>query len=489
MAKAMPMDASQGSDKQPPALRILFFTEMWERFSFYGLRALLILFITSELLFDDKKAYGIYGTYGALVYAAPVIGGYIADRLLGYMRTIYIGGFIIAIGNFILATSHEMSLYAGLACIIVGTGFFKSNITSLLGQYYKANDPRRDGAFTIFYMGINIGAFFSPLLCGTIGEKYGWHYGFGLAGLGMLFGVFTLWKGRHELAGAGDPPNPLKVNKVQLKVLGGVAVILPLIALMMANFQYMEYFLPTFGVLTLFYVLYLLIDCNPEERKCMLTFLLMLPFYLAFFASFEQAGGSLNLFAERNVDRVIFGWEVPATWFQSLNPLYIVVFAPFFSRIWTHLGRTGKDLMTPLKFVLGLLGVSLGFYVLAIGCGLSTSNGVTSVLWISLAYLAHTLAELCISPIGLSMATKLSPKRFVGLMVGVLFLSISFANYLASLIAVFFSNNKANLATDKVASLSTFQDIFDFLIYFPLVAALILLVISPFLRGIFSRHQ
>lgn len=481
---------------QPPALYILFFAEIWERFSYYGMRALLILFMTKKLLMNDETSYEVYGAYTALVYASTVIGGYMADRFLGNRLAIYIGGVLIAMGHFTLAMPIQKSLFMGLAFIILGTGFFKANISSLLGQFYQKNDPRRDGGFTIFYMGINIGGFLAPLICGLVGEKFGWHYGFALAGFGMLSGLLVLVCGSDVLKGKGEAPNRQKLMKARFMglsqfhlILIGTVIMVPVCGFVIFNKTIMEYFLQIFGGAALIALFWLAFKAEPEERKSMLTLAVMLPFYMAFFACFEQAGASMNLFADRNVDRMLFGFEIPTTYFQMLNPMFIILCAPLISMLWIKLGQKKKDPLTPIKFVLGLLQVGLGFACLIAGVK-SAHEGMTSMIWLTLAYFFHSTGELCLSPVGLSMATKLSPARFTGFMMGVLFLSIAFASYLAQVIAKVFGAPKGiDVAQDKIASLAGFADIYQFLVYMPIGAAVLLLLIYPFIKGVFLRHQ
>ncbi len=481
---------------QPPALYVLFFAELWERFSYYGMRALLILFMTKQLLMADGDSYVIYGAYTALVYASGVVGGYIADKFLGNRLAIYMGGVLIAMGHFTLAMPIDQSLFMGLAFIILGTGFFKANISSLLGQFYQKNDPRRDGGFTIFYMGVNIGGFLSPLVCGYVGERFGWHYGFALAGFGMLLGLLVLMRGSDVLKGKGEAPDRKKLMEARFLglsqfhlILIGTILMVPVCGFLVFNKTVMGHFLQIFGGVTLLALFWLAFKAEPEERKSMFTLAVMLPFYMAFFACFEQAGASMNLFADRNIDRMLFGIEVPTTYFQMLNPLFIILCAPVISAIWIKLGQKKKEPLAPLKYVLGLLQVGLGFACLIMGIK-AAHEGMTSMIWLVLAYFFHSTGELCLSPVGLSMTTKLSPARFTSFMMGVLFLSVAFANYLAQIIAkVFGAPEGVDTAQDKLASLAGFSAIYEFLVYMPIVSAGILLLIYPFIKGVFQRHQ
>ena len=497
MKKVLAEAPEQLGTSQPKALYILFFAELWERFSFYGMRALLVLYMTSELLFHDTKAYDVYGIYTALVYAAPVIGGYIADNYLGNRKAIYLGGIIIMLGHFCLALPFQESLFYGLSFIIVGTGFFKANVTSLLGQFYEKRDVRRDAGFTLFYMGINLGACIAPLVCGYVGKTLGWHYGFGIAGVGMLFGIFVLLKGAKTLSGAGSPPAKAKLNQTlgfgltpyRLIVIGTFACI-ALISLCLHFYHVMGHFLNTFGIITLIWVLSIAYRCNQEERKAILTLLVMLLFFMIFWAGFEQAGSSINLFTDRHIDRSLFGWEIPVPWFQSIPPFFVITMAPVISAIWVSLGKRKLEPFPPTKFGFGLFQAGIGFGCLLIGIKTADSQGMISAIWLILAYFFHASGELSLSPVGLSMVTKLSPPRFVSFLMGILFLSMSFGNYLAALFAKIFGAPEQPLqANDKLGSLICFSSTFEFLAYFLVSASIVIFLISPFMRKTFEKHQ
>lgn len=450
--------------------------------------------MTKHMLLSDSRAYEIYGAYGALVYTAPVIGGYVADRFLGNRLAIYIGGSMIAVGHFILAVPIAKALFPGLAFIVTGTGLFKSNISSLLGRFYEINDQRRDGGFTIFYMGINIGAFLAPLVCGYLGERYGWHYGFSAAGVGMLFGLLILLKWNHVLGNVGKVPDwerlvspfYLGISRLHL-ILGIIVLMIPCCALLLYNASLMRYFLQIFVVGVILLLIFLAASVTSEERKCIATFSAMLPFYVVFFACFEQAGGSMNLFTSRNLERTIFGLEIPPSSFQMLNPLFVILLSPLMSAFWLKLNRKNLEPLVPFKFSLGLLQVGIGFALLVIGIR-GANNGLMSMNWLILAYLFHSTGELCLSPIGLSMTTKLSPIRFSSLMMGILFLSIASAHYIAQLIAKSCCVPGSE-GQDRIASLLAFKHTFQVLIWIPICAALLSIIFSPFVNKVFHRHQ
>lgn len=444
------METTQQVDlRQPKQLYMLFFAEMWERFSYYGMRALLILFMVKEFMYSDDKAYHIYGAYGALVYTTPFIGGIIADRLLGYRKSVMLGAVLMALGHFIMAVPdltpedmkwlNEPSFIAALAFIIVGNGFFKPNISSIVGSLYGDKDPRRDSGFTIFYMGVNLGAFLAPLGCGVVGEVYGWGYGFSLAGVGMLAGLVVFGIGQKSLGEKGLPARPealkersiVGVNKEWSVYLLSLAMVA--LAAVLLNFHgFLKSGLPIFvALVVLGILLYAIIKLPKIERERMFVILILLVFMTMFWAFFEQAGSSLTLFTDRNVDRS----GVPTSLFQSVNPLFILLFGPVFSALWTFLGRYERDLSLPTKFALGILQVGLGFGAFIMGAKSASEGGMVSVFWLLLGYLLHTTGELCVSPVGLSMVTRLSPKYMTAMMMGVWYFSSAVAHILGGAIA------------------------------------------------------
>lgn len=378
--------------KHPKGLYLLFFVEMWERFSYYGMRALLVLYMVDAgaLAFSVEKAGKIYGLYTGLVYFTPLIGGYIADKYLGQRACIFIGAVIMAIGHFVMAFEPLPFFYTALGLIIIGNGFFKPNISTTVGQLYEQNDPRRDGAYTIFYMGINLGAFMSPFICGTLGEKVGWHYGFAAAGVGMVIGlIIYMWGGNKYLGDIGKKPKEGSERAIHSK------------------------------------------DPLTTEEKQRLVVICVLTFFSVFFwAAFEQAGSSLALFAKSETNRMIFGWEVPASFFQALNPLFIMIFAPIMAMLWSYLGRRKMDPSAPLKFVFALTLLGTGFIVMALAAKVYIAAGPVSVFWLVAVFWFHTIGELCLSPVGLSMVTKLSPVKFVSMMMGIWLGSSMLGNFM-----------------------------------------------------------
>ena len=495
----------------PKGLFVLFFTEMWERFSYYGMRALLILYLTKHFLFGDKEAALIFGSYASLVYAMPVIGGLIADRYLGFRKAIVFGAVLLVCGHFGMAFEgppavriegqsevmqdgfYSQIFYLSLAFIIVGVGFLKANISTIVGQLYGIDDPRRDAGFTIFYMGINVGALVATLLCAYLGETYGWRYGFGLAGIGMLIGLVTFQAGRKYLQGYGEPPStdvlaqPVLsqasfswLTKEKLIYLIGLLAVVAIWQLIQRTAE-LGLMLSIFGALVVGWVIWFSVSqCEPKERDRMLVMLLLIGLSVLFWALFEQAGSSLTLFTDRNV---AMGDIFTAGMFQSLNPLFIILLAPVFAVMWVALARRKWEPSTPAKFGLGILQVGLGFAVLIFGASLAGPDGKVSVIWLALMYLLHTTGELCLSPVGLSMVTKLSVQRVAGMMMGVWFLSSAFAAYAGGMIAGLMAiGEDGNHVETGVASLAVYVDVFEKLAIAAITLGIIVLIASPFLK-------
>ena len=475
----------------PKGLYVLFFAEMWERFSFYGMRALLVLYMTKHLFYSDIKSYGVYGAYGALVYAFPVLGGILADRLLGYRNAIILGGLLMALGHFCMAVPNEVAFYCALGLLCLGNGFFKPNVSSIVGKLYAEGDPRRDAGFTIFYMGINLGAFLSPLVCGFIGETFGWHYGFAIAGFGMLAGLGCFIRGQKYLEGHGAPPEPARLKKHLFAGLStasslyvACALAVPLIALALKNNQVIGGSLYVVATLILGFLFYTAFTSDKVARGRLLVVIVLMFFHTTFWAFFEQAGSSLQLFSDRNVNLMIFGWRMPASLTQSLNPLFIIALAPLFSKMWIALQARRAQPSIPVKFIWGLIQVGLGFGALVVGA-MFAKNGITALIWLVLAYLLHTTAELCLSPVGLSAVTKLAPAKAVGTVMGAWFLSMSFGQHFAAAIAKLTQvQSEASLGAliNPVQSLAAYTGVFRDICWVALGVAGILLLFTPFLK-------
>ena len=440
----------------PKGLFICFATEMWERFSYYGMRALLILYLTKHWEFTDAASYLIYGAYTSLVYIMPVFGGMLADQILGSKKAVTYGAILLVFGHLgMTVESNEQIFYLSLALIVSGVGFLKPNISTMVGALYEEGDPRRDSGFTIFYMGINIGAFTATLLCGYLGEKVGWAYGFGAAGIGMLLGLIIFLWGQKYLEGLAEPPSEKYMTKVSgvsyenWAYISGVIMVL-ITWFLVQNSQLVGQLLGGFGAIFIgAWLLYALFKCAPEERDRLIVVGILILFSLIFWALFEQAGSSLNILTDRGVDRVIFGWEVPASMFQSLNAGFIFTIAPLFALLWIALAKRNMEPSTPIKFSIGIVLVGLWFLVLVYG--MQSSEALqTGVIWIVLIYFLHTLGELCLSPVGLSSVTKLSPQRIVGFMMGMWFFASAAGNYVAGLIAKGTAGDPVMLIAEKI---------------------------------------
>jgi POT family proton-dependent oligopeptide transporter len=489
----------------PAALFVLFFAEMWERFSYYGMRALLTLYMTLVLFESlgvqgaETRALGIYGSYTAMVYLFPVVGGLIADRIFGFRKAVIFGGILMMLGHFSLALEgmfFEGNLalfFLSLALIIVGNGYFKPNISSFLGKFYDPNDVRKDGAFTIFYMGVNIGAFLATLTCGYVGENISWHYGFGLAGIGMGVGLLVFWlTGPKTFGDKGLPPEPEKAKKPvflglssNMLVFVGTILFLPVCASLLNLDALMSTSLLIASLLIIAYMVYLGITAeDKKDGQRLLVIIVLFFFHAIFWALFEQAGGSLTLFTLKNVDRVAFGSEIPASIFQSLNPFYIMILAPLFSWIWIRLGKANREPSTPMKFVLGLFQLGLGFLVIVVGAQMfADDSGMVPVVFLFLMYLLHTTGELSLSPVGLSMITKLSPDKIVGFVMGFWFLSIALANKIAGEIGKLTASEDLSVDATAMETLALYSDTYlTWGVYVVMGAAAVLLLMVPILR-------
>ncbi len=469
----------------PRGLFMLFFAEMWERFSYYGMRALLIFYLTKHWLFSDSEAGIIYGAYTALVYITPVVGGYLADKYLGQRKAVLFGAVLLTLGHFFMAFEGEPAagnegnpviyvFWMALALIIVGSGFLKANISVMVGQLYPRTDVRRDGAYTIFYMGINIGAALGSLLCGYIGETYGWAYGFGLAGIGMLAGLAVFIWGKPLLLGRGEPPKPL--GKGREWSMYGIGLALVVVCWALVQYQaVVGIFLGVFGGLLVAYVIGVAVTkLQPDDRDRIFAALFLIITSIIFWALFEQAGSSLNLFTDRHVDR----GGVPAAMFQSINAIYIILLAPVFATLWTVLGRKGMEPSTPLKFGLGVVQVGLGFLVLVWGAQSVAADVATPVLFIFLIYLLHTTGELCLSPVGLSAMNRLAPAHMASLIMGTWFFASATGNFAAGLIAAATGAEGVGEAAGKEQVL----DIYSTVGWFAIAVGVGVMVISPLIK-------
>jgi POT family proton-dependent oligopeptide transporter len=454
MQPAANSTAQTGSEKtflgHPRGLFVLFFTEMWERFSFYSMRAFLVLYMTKALAFSDQISNEIYGAYLGFVYAAPFVGGMLADRLMGQRRAILTGGILMAAAQFTLAahaylidsdsarTSLNMLFFLGLGMLSAGNGFFKPNISTIVGSLYKQGDARRDGAFTIFYMGINIGAWMAGF-SGQAAESFGWHWGFLLAGIGMLLGQVIFALGKNWLQGKGMPPAPKadgtdksKTSSYMLLILG-VAVFIPLTGFLMSKPSYVQSLAIIVAVPILVYLLWEAFRAEREERGRMLVIIILCTFSMMFWAFFELAGSAINLFADQKVDREI-PWgsgtkELAASLLTaSINPAFIILMGIPFAKLWVWLDKNKMEPSSPLKFALGLIQLGAGFFVMYLGAVQAGADARCNISYLILGFYLHTTGELCLSPVGLSTITKLAPERLVGTFMGVWFLASALGN-------------------------------------------------------------
>ena len=474
----------------PKGLFVCFATEMWERFSYYGMRALLILYLTKHWEFTDATSYLIYGAYTSLVYIMPVFGGMLADQILGSKKAVTYGAILLVFGHLgMTVESNEQIFYLSLALIVSGVGFLKPNISTMVGVLYEEGDPRRDSGFTIFYMGINIGAFTATLLCGYLGEQVGWAYGFGAAGIGMLFGLIIFLWGQKYLEGLAEPPSNKylqKMNGISYEswaYISGIFMVL-VTWFLVQNSQLVGQLLGGFGAIFIgAWLLYALFRCAPDERDRLIVVGILILFSLIFWALFEQAGSSLNILTDRGVNRVIFGWEVPASMFQSLNAGFIFTIAPLFAMLWIALAKRNMEPSTPIKFSIGIILVGLGF--LALVYGMRSSEGLqTGVFWIILIYLLHTLGELCLSPVGLSSVTKLSPQRIVGFMMGMWFFASAAGNYVAGLIARATASESSGVSNDvfDLTQKQSFMDVYTDVGLMAIGCGIFLAILTPILK-------
>jgi POT family proton-dependent oligopeptide transporter len=475
-AAVRPTSAPEARDTSffghPRGLSTLFFTEMWERFSYYGMRALLILFMTAPLAtgglgFDTAKAGAIYGTYVALAYLTALPGGWIADRFLGQRRSTLYGGVVIMLGHISLAIPGMVTFYLGLLLVVIGTGLLKPNVSTMVGALYSQDDERRDAGFSMFYMGINLGAFTAPLVCGWLAQSeqfrgilasFGvspassWHWGFAMAAVGMFFGLVQYLSGWKYLGEAGmypvKPESPAAHARERRLLTVGVAVVGAVLALLAAGAATgrvtAEGVANGLGVFLLvttvgFFVwLFTVAKWTREERKRLLVVLVLFLAASVFWSVFEQAGSTLNLFADRNTRTEALGYDFPPSWFQSLNSLFLIILAPVFAWIWLKLGK--RDPSSPAKFTLGLIFVAAGFAILVFAAKQAEQGVMVSPLWLTATYLLHTIGELCLSPVGLSAMTRLAPARIAGLTMGVWFLATSVGNYLGGRVGGFYES-------------------------------------------------
>jgi POT family proton-dependent oligopeptide transporter len=502
----------------PRGLMTLFFTEMWERFSYYGMRALLILFMTAAVMdgglgFDDKTSGAIYGLYTMGVYLLALPGGWFADRLFGLKKSVWYGGIIIATGHFTMAlpgivhllaphaaevkegltTLDTHSFFLGLILIVIGTGLLKPNISSIVGQLYPQGSTKRDAGFSIFYMGINIGALIAPIACSTL-AAFDWHLGFGLAGFGMVLGLIQYRLTGKSLDGYGDEvvfmtEQELREKEKMKKILVGIGslALLALAILFLGNISINVSAIASasgtiIGIVVILYLGYVVLfgGLTEDERKKVSVIAIIFIFSALFWSGFEQAGSTLNLFAERFTDRSFMGWEIPAGYFQSINSMFIIIFAPFFGALWVWLGRRNLEPSSPFKFAMGLLFLGLGFFVMYFAAKIAATGDLAAPTWLIFTYLLHTFGELSLSPVGLSLTTKLAPKKYQGQMMGIWFMSTALGNLFAGLIA-----GEASGGTEE--ALAQMPDQYMMIVYTAVGAGVLLLLLSRPIRKLMGN--
>lgn len=482
--------------KYPRQLYLLFFTEMWERFTFYGNRALLIMYMVTQLHYDDEKGNLIYGVHQSLMYALPVLGGFLADRFLGQRRSILWGGILLASGSFVMAIPVTGSFFAGMALMIAGNGYFKPNISTIVGSLYHEGDARRDAGFSLFYMGINIGGALGGLICGYVGKEINWHLGFGIAGVFMLIGLLVFYFNQHQLGPIGllpesKPREPKPFNNNYLIYAGSLACV-PLFIWILTNYSIYSYLINPFGIVSLVYVLYVSLKAGREVFMKILAALVLIVFSGLFWAFYEQGGGSLNLFADRNVQMNVLGIHLSSTAVNNfINSFFVVILTPFFVWLWIWLEKKQREPDAAVKFGLGIIQLGIGFYLFVIG-GTMAPDGMVGFGYFALGYLFMTTGELCLSPIGLSAITQLSPPKMVGLMMGMWFLASSYGQYLAGLIGTLMaipSESTTGKAMPAIESLAIYSSVFTKIALVAVACGLLLLLLSPWLRKMMQGNS
>ena len=480
----------------PLGLRTLFFTELWERMSYYGMRGLLVLYMTIGVIgnpglgWSNIEANAIYGIYAGMVYFLALPGGWLADNLLGYQKAVLYGALIIMFGHFTLAIPLEQTFILGLALVAIGTGLLKPNISSIVGQLYSDDDERRDSGFTVFYMSINIGSMLGFAVCGYLGERIGWHWGFGAAGIGMLLGVLQFIFFKDNLGEAGLYPNSMSQERRQSLKFWTISTILFFLVIVLTGILgiwnvdpvfFAERFRDFLVVISFVYFGYLFFfaGLTSNEKKNVLMLLLLFVGAAAFWSGFDQSAGSLSIFTRDYVNLTFGSFQAPVSWTQFLNPLFVVMFAPFFAYLWIYLGKRNLNPNTPIKFAIGLIFMGLGFIVMLYAVEYALISAPVGVQWLLLTYLLHTFGELVLSPVGLSAFSRYSPKKYLGQMMGLWFLASSLGGVLAGLLG--------GEATES--GLTSMTPIFTELIYYYFILAVVLIGLSFFIRGKINSSQ
>ncbi len=472
--------------KYPKLLWSLFFSEMWERFCFYGMRGMLTFFMVHQLMMDESTANLQYGATQAFVYAFTFIGGLFADKILGFRKSLFWGGLLMITGSCILAIDPKEFFFPGLSFTIIGTGFFKPNISTMVGTLYKTNDTRRDAGFSLFYSGINIGALLGGYACITIGKDYSWNLAFGLAAIVMTISLLTFVFTQKNLGPIGLSPfaglNDGKSRKwYEYAVYVGSLLIIPVIMKMVAKTEYTDYFMYTIGPCTLIYLFYEMFKFSAEERKKLLAALVFILFSILFWAFFEQSGGSLSLFAANNLDNQLLGIKLdPNGVNNAANSLFVIIFSPLLGLLWIAMSNKKSEPNTVVKFGLGFLFLAAAFYTFYSTRFFANEQGITSLDLFTFAYLIITFGELCLSPIGLSIMTKLSPKPLQGVMMGMWFLASAYGQYVAGILGAGMAKTVGSVTAAE--KLITYTDGYKQLAIYALICGLVLIMISPLVR-------
>lgn len=492
----------------PVGLFYLFFAELWERFSFYGMRALLMLYMVN-VIFEalstrDYAAAAVYASYGSLVYASTVIGGRISDKILGMRASIFLGGILMALGHFVLAIENDIAFFLALSLIIVGNGFFKPNISTFVGSLYPDGDNRKDSGFTIFYMGINIGGWIAPLLCGWLAASYGWHYGFGLAGIGMLTGLIFFWSGikKNVFGDRGQPPSKeiyeMKVMGIPQKALIPILAFAsaPLIAYILATYKaiaggesflgdqnYVELLFKLIGAAVVLYLGSIMYKSTLDERKKLFMAVLITFFMTLFWGFHELSGSVITLFASRNVDLSIMN----ASQTNSLNSMFIIILAIPISMLWSYLSKRKLNPRTPYKFGFGLILAAASFYILSLSGGSADENGMVPFAYLFIMYFVISIGELFMSPVGLSKITDLSPKRIVAFMMGIWFLSSSYAFQIVGFISKQLAIESTDVNVGGLDTLQVYIDGFGLIAQYSLGAGVAVIIFSPLMKKLMGN--
>jgi len=480
-------------EKQPKGLYLLCFTEAWERFGFYTIQTIFVLYLSQGLDFTDQFSYLLYGAFSSLLYLTPVVGGYIADRYMGFQRAILLGGVLFTIGYALTSIPGSWGFFLGLSFVILGNGFFKPNVSSIVGDLYGPDDPRRDGGFTLFYMGINIGAMIPPIFAGAVVKYWGWDSGFLLAAIGMFIGLLSFYFGRSRLKHCGMVPeqSPLRDKKFHWKfnilLYVGIIISIGIVYLLLQFPRETNWILIAGSAVIILIVLYFLLKQKKRARQKMIAALVLILISVGFWAIYNQTFTSLMLYAQRNMEKTFLGIPIDAEFTQFFNPFFIIILSPFLSKLWIGLERKRLNPSTPMKFSLGVLFVALGFFFLAFGTKyFGDPNGQTSAWWLAMSYLIQTIGELLLSPIGLAMITRLSPKDLVGMMMGVWFLTQAAAFAIGGELATIYDVAKG---IGAVQSLPIYTE--AFLIYGSMAAllAIISFALSPYLNRLISGEK